>query len=88
MTLGTYKFVFKNIVNYKDQTGHKGNTYRAFKNILEQLDENMESYKTFFEIITDMRNDYTHNEIMTKEKFHDEIIKGILLKITCSCVPL
>ena len=88
LTLGTYKFVFKNIVNYKDQTGHKGNTYRAFKNILEQLDENMESYKTFFEIITDMRNDYTHNEIMTKEKFHDEIIKGIFTKGTCLTVMI
>lgn len=88
ITLGTYKLVFRNIVNYKERTGHKGNTYRAFKNILDQLDEDMESYKTFFEIITDMRNDYTHSEIMTKEKFHEEIIEGIFTKGICSTVMI
>lgn len=88
ITLGTYKLVFRNIVNYQERTGHKGNTYRAFKNILDQLDEDMESYKTFFEIVTDMRNDYTHSEIMTKEKFHEEIIEGIFTKGICSTVMI
>ena len=48
----------------------------------------MEEYKMFFEIITDLRNDYTHSDIMTKDKFHDEIIKGIFTKDICSNVMI
>lgn len=88
ITLGTYKFVFKNIVNYKERTCIKGSTYIVFKDILEQLEEEVESYKTFFEIITDMRNEYTHCELMTKTKFHEEIIKGIFTKDICSTVMI
>lgn len=86
ITLGTYSFVFRNIVNYKSYSGLRNVTYTIFKDILSKLDKNMEEYKRFFEIITDMRNDYTHNEIMTKENFYEDVLNGIFTRDVCSLV--
>ncbi|MFY4818405.1 hypothetical protein ACOTWJ_09245 [Aliarcobacter butzleri] len=88
ITLGTYSFVFRNIVNYKNLSDSRNTTYNTFKDILNVLDKTMEEYKSFFEIITDMRNDYTHNEIMTKENFYEYVLNGIFSTNICSAVTI
>lgn len=88
ITLGTYSFIFRNIVNYKNHFDSRNTTYNTFKNILNALDKEMGEYKSFFEIITDIRNDYTHNEIMTKENFYEYIINGIFCVNTCTTVTI
>lgn len=88
ITLGTYSFVFRNIVNYKNFSDSRNITYNTFKDILKMLDKTMEEYKSFFEIMTEMRNDYTHNEIMTKENFYEYVLNGIFSTNTCSAVTI
>lgn len=88
ITLGTYSFVFRNIVNYKNFSDSRNITYNTFKDILNVLDKTMEEYKSFFEIITDMRNDYTHNEIMTKGSFYECVLNGIFSTNTCTAVTI
>ncbi|MGD9624081.1 MAG: hypothetical protein AB7U51_05420 [Arcobacter sp.] len=88
ITLGTYSFVFRNIVNYKNFSDSRNITYNTFKDILNVLDKTMEEYKSFFEIITDMRNDYTHNEIMTKGNFYECVLDGIFSTNTCTAVTI
>lgn len=88
ITLGTYSFVFRNIVNYKNFPDSRNITYNTFKDILKMLDKTMEEYKSFFEIITEMRNDYTHNQIMTKENFYEYVLNGIFSTNICSAVTI
>jgi hypothetical protein len=79
ITLGTYALIFKNSVLYKNNSSNRGDTYRAFKPFLEKLEKTPQKYRDFFEILTDDRNLYTHDEIMKQDDFRENIISKMFL---------
>ena len=81
VTLGTYSYLFGKIIQE-----HK-ESLEVFNVVLDALDKELSEYSNFFKKITDQRNSFTHNHVMDKNEFYDEILIGIFTnKINTSVI--
>jgi hypothetical protein len=81
VTLGTYSYLFGKIIQE-----HK-ESLEVFNVVLDALDKELSEYSNFFKKITDQRNSFTHNHVMDKNEFYDEILIGIFTdKINSSVI--
>lgn len=81
VTLGTYSYLFEKIIDK-----HK-ESLEVFDVVLNALDKESSEYLRFFKKITDQRNSFTHNHVMDKNEFYDEILIGIFTdKINTSVI--
>jgi hypothetical protein len=81
VTLGTYSYLFGKIIQE-----HK-ESLEVFNVVLDAFDKELSEYSNFFKKITDQRNSFTHNHVMDKNEFYDEILIGIFTnKINTSVI--